>query len=117
MCDFIAAAVASSTMVSVADMLGQSSVGELNEYELSYALQEGMKKCRWLEQSYMMTKFETLTHGICKLYHLLIVDGRLRRRIHLTVPASQGMKRNVFTSEHRRHVRHGNTNRRNGPNV
>ena len=35
MCDFIAAAVASSTMVSVADMLGQSSVGELNEYELS----------------------------------------------------------------------------------
>jgi hypothetical protein len=37
MCDLTAAADASS-MVSAADMLGQSSVGELNEYELSSAL-------------------------------------------------------------------------------
>jgi hypothetical protein len=40
MCDFTAAADTSSMWVSVVDMLGQSSVGELNEYELSSTLQE-----------------------------------------------------------------------------
>lgn len=35
MCDFTAAADAASKVVSVDDMLGQSSVGELNEYVLS----------------------------------------------------------------------------------
>lgn len=35
MCDFTAAAEAASKVDSVEDTLGQSSVGELNEYELS----------------------------------------------------------------------------------
>ena len=35
MCDFTAAADAAFKVVSVADILGQSSVGELNEYEFS----------------------------------------------------------------------------------
>ena len=45
----------SSTTVSGEDMLGQSSVGEPNEYELSYSLQ-----CRIKEERDMKSKRDML---------------------------------------------------------